>query len=728
MAHTRLCFLVTDQELELASEKVIATGDRNTSEVEFVFQDTQWNDFNVKTAVFLRNNPEYTGSALVQDNVAIIPAEALAESGKLYIGLLGTNDSAEVKTTEVIGVQITRGALGLNAVLLPPNSEVYLEILQTLADVKTRVIDLAERYAKGTVDGVPVEEGEVGYHDNAKYYKELAEDAKTNAVNAKTDAVNAKNDANQAKTDAVNAKNDAVQAKTDAVNAKTDSVNAKNDAISAKNDAVSAKNDAVNAKGNAESARDLAIQAKESIEQMIARGLEGIYGAKFTKTSSSGTHTRSAVGLTYRRYVGNSGTQTLSDFRSIGWWSLIKNVLKDPTSNALVAVEGDTEFETLKASNNYNLFVRFPKYYYDVIKTTEEGVAKVEFLMSLKPFAGCKVLRAFKDKDYVDISAFKTDSSYNSKFDAFPKVNTTLSTFITNFNSKNQRNQTLLDEYVWLIPMIIETASLNSQNSVGYSVYTNNYGNNDTYKVKEATSSANTVTILKSRTVYVGETICLENSNGALNYNRRIVSIADHPSDSTLQVITFDGEPLSLTTSMFCDVHVQRSPLVAEYNVMGKNLGYYDRGSQGRSHVYVYGLVDPWGNVFEGLSGTLRYNNHMWVNWTEGASIPSSFSESDPPEGWHKLDAYGSVNFSGGYINGWDVAFDYDGQLVIFATSNGGSSDNPIGDYHWNTDQTDLRFPWLGGAFNDSLSGGAFSLVWTEFTYSGWIFSARSVG
>ena len=33
---------------------------------------------------------------------------------------------------------------------------------------------VSERYAKGTEDGVAVEEGTIGYEDNSKYYKELS--------------------------------------------------------------------------------------------------------------------------------------------------------------------------------------------------------------------------------------------------------------------------------------------------------------------------------------------------------------------------------------------------------------------------------------------------------------------------------------------------------------------------------------------------------------------------
>lgn len=48
--------------------------------------------------------------------------------------------------------------------------------------------DLAERYAKGTSNEAAVQEGTAGYHDNSKYYKELAESAKNTAVAAAEEA------------------------------------------------------------------------------------------------------------------------------------------------------------------------------------------------------------------------------------------------------------------------------------------------------------------------------------------------------------------------------------------------------------------------------------------------------------------------------------------------------------------------------------------------------------
>ena len=64
-------------------------------------------------------------------------------------------------------------------------AEYNADIQQALESGKiaTENAHLSERYAKGTEGGEPVESGP-GYQDNAKYYLDLAQEAKTNALDA----------------------------------------------------------------------------------------------------------------------------------------------------------------------------------------------------------------------------------------------------------------------------------------------------------------------------------------------------------------------------------------------------------------------------------------------------------------------------------------------------------------------------------------------------------------
>ena len=72
-----------------------------------------------------------------------------------------------------------------DAVQAKADAENAQEAAETAEDNANTSALKSEGYAVGTQDGVPAGEGEPYFHDNAKYYKELAEAAKTDAIAAK---------------------------------------------------------------------------------------------------------------------------------------------------------------------------------------------------------------------------------------------------------------------------------------------------------------------------------------------------------------------------------------------------------------------------------------------------------------------------------------------------------------------------------------------------------------
>lgn len=97
-----------------------------------------------------------------------------------------------------------------------PKTYRILETMETDVVVpEIEMYNLAEAYARGTITDVfghtrPVEENEPGYHDNSKYYKELAGTSKIDAETAKNAAEVAKNAAEAAQHAAENARDQAV--------------------------------------------------------------------------------------------------------------------------------------------------------------------------------------------------------------------------------------------------------------------------------------------------------------------------------------------------------------------------------------------------------------------------------------------------------------------------------------------------------------------------------------
>lgn len=97
-----------------------------------------------------------------------------------------------------------------------PKTYMVLETMETDVVVpEIEMYNLAEAYARGTITDVfghtrPVEDGEPGYHDNSKYYKELAGTSKIDAETAKNAAEVAQKAAETARHAAENARDQAV--------------------------------------------------------------------------------------------------------------------------------------------------------------------------------------------------------------------------------------------------------------------------------------------------------------------------------------------------------------------------------------------------------------------------------------------------------------------------------------------------------------------------------------
>lgn len=690
---SQLTVNVNDQALTITNSVLIASGGSGDDTVQFTFTGTHWNGFTMSGVFYRRENVLQYHGLLDENDVCTIPNQVLLDRGTIYIGLIGTNVNGVVKTSEVLRFYIEEGAISSQYTSVQPTPDIYTQLLAMYGGAQST--ELLER---------------------AQALEDILDEIDALA----TTAVEAKNIA-------VSAKDTAVLAKDDAVIAKTASESARDISVTSKNTAVSAK--------------DTAVSMKLAVESMLS-GIsgEGVYGCKFciTDVTSNGVRTRNAVGLTYTKYIGNSGTtQVESDFQAIGWWSLMKEVLTDPLTNEVVAVEGDSDYETLRDAKNHNMMMRYAKYYYDIIQTVEEGKTYVEFVMSLKPFKGSKVLDDFQDDDGNELpysyhscfdAGYKLVGAENklvSQPDVVPTVNKSVPDFETEFASLGLRNGTLNSEYVWLIPLIIETASLNTQNSVGRGVCAVPFNNTDTYKVKEARTDSNEVVVLKSLGYQVGLMVQIGSSytSWSIAADRTILSIADHGTDPLLSILTVDGATFSTTTESWCTA--QRQPCGLDEKIaMGHHSGYYKKyTNESFCHAFVYGLCDPWGNVWEGLSNMLRYNGELWVNWTKGAPMATAV----PADGWHKMMDANIIVAGSGWWKDWTFKFDDNGRLAIQPTSVGGNETHPVGDYAYYWDVLDLRIFFLGGHFYYGSSVGAFYLYCYTRAYTGLYFGARSV-
>ncbi|MBO7423135.1 MAG: hypothetical protein J6T99_07080, partial [Oscillospiraceae bacterium] len=165
--------------------------------------------------------------------------------------------------------------------------------------------NLSEAYAKGTIGGVDVEEGEPGYQDNAKYYAEMAADAEDGAEAAQADAEEAQSYAEAAQ-DAAEAAQTAAEtaqglaeaaqtaAETAASNAILSSESAAADAVTAGNHAAAAEASSVQAGSYSDaastSAGNSANSASSSAEQALKSEGYAVGAQNGTEVSSGSTY------------------------------------------------------------------------------------------------------------------------------------------------------------------------------------------------------------------------------------------------------------------------------------------------------------------------------------------------------------------------------------------------------------------------------------------------------
>ena len=111
----------------------------NVDSVKFKF-DSEWSGFTTKTAVFYTNPKETALQILDSNNVANIPAEMLANKGKLSIGVIGTNANNDVKTSKILTYIIDKGAVTDDMETTSATPDIWLQLL-SIVEHNRQIVD-----------------------------------------------------------------------------------------------------------------------------------------------------------------------------------------------------------------------------------------------------------------------------------------------------------------------------------------------------------------------------------------------------------------------------------------------------------------------------------------------------------------------------------------------------------------------------------------------------------
>lgn len=126
---TQIRLMATDQLLTVVEKPKIASGDVNTVEIHVDFDET-WNFAHAISAVFYTNKNDTVYEVIMIDGDCMIPHEALAEDGVLYIGVRGIiDDQLHIKTSTLVKYKIEKGAPKGTGTSVEPTADVYQQLL-----------------------------------------------------------------------------------------------------------------------------------------------------------------------------------------------------------------------------------------------------------------------------------------------------------------------------------------------------------------------------------------------------------------------------------------------------------------------------------------------------------------------------------------------------------------------------------------------------------------------
>ena len=127
MSNTRINVRVIDQKIQMANIPLIASGSEGVLQLHCDF-DSLWAGYEV-TAVFYRTEDEVFHMP-VHSSIATVPHEVLIKDGHFFFGFMGVGENT--RTTEVVSLEVKRGAITEGITPPDPTPDVYTQLLRKI--------------------------------------------------------------------------------------------------------------------------------------------------------------------------------------------------------------------------------------------------------------------------------------------------------------------------------------------------------------------------------------------------------------------------------------------------------------------------------------------------------------------------------------------------------------------------------------------------------------------
>ena len=381
----------------------------------------------------------------------------------------------------------------------------------------------------------------------------------------------------------------------------------------------------------------------------------------------------------FTRLAGAANLSAGADFNKFDMFGGRKrcNVLDDGT---ITAYYGDESYA--EDGSNGQVMVYQPAFYYKVVpviyeKNKESGIGyhlrKANYYVTSRPHAGFKLHPAFIGEDghkvdYILYSAYE-GCIFDSSADDYLRDDEQIADF----------NADMLSSISGVKPASGKTQSLTRANSEKLASNRGAGWHIDTIK----SVSANQLLMMIEY--------------GAMNIQDKIgKGIVIIPDSASNNCSSLTGSTFSLGSKTG-----QATETINE--IAGVKNTY---NTNGRVAISYRGVENPWGNTWKFAEGI-----NIWGDGTMGGgqiyiSDTLSFAENK------HSDSYHPVGFTLPGVSGFISAIGYGDEAydwLIMPSEANGSSELPVGDYSWNnTNLNGYRILRLYGAWNDSVSAGAF--------------------
>ena len=455
--------------------------------------------------------------------------------------------------------------------------------------------------------------------------------------------------------------------------------------------------------------------------EMAYYGLRRRSDGLLTSTGAAATMVSSRSNGTYN--------PALSDFRKVRPWSDIRLCLMDKVKN-VVAVQGDDNFLTMaNAKNGDGSHVwNFGSLFYPFYQRIWEGVddnsyAFKEWDVSAVKLPGYEMHPAFIREDgtirpYIVLNSYKTgldtDGKVCSKPGVVPLTNTSTLSFDTKYSELDVDTGWMGNHFVtndvWKILVCIEYGTMDIQSAVGQGISSSMpYSSSSSYQLTAETTSGNTVTIESlGQPFYVGMDVQIGSSyaNNAYATNRKVVSIDTETVPGSM-LITVDGDSFSAPVGGWI-VTWGQSDTVDNLLQLGTGCGWISQwGAESRSHVYIYGMVDPYANVFEFERGKMRKNKHFFINFNP---LTSSGITDPEASGYTDCGEFSTGAATYGWISDFKIVTLGIKQTQLVSAVGG----NSIGDVIYYADdlRTGIYVCSRGGYWDSGSGNGPFYEYW----------------